>query len=523
MPILQSGNLNTTALTVPDDYIQIVPPNNSFINGSPTNLLGFVGSATWGPVNSPVIVGSLAQYVNNFGAIQTNKYDMGTHIAVAALQGANNFVCVRVTDGTDVAATITVVDTAGSPVTGLTATAIYTGTVGNTINVTVGKGSNWLSGTPTYRITVSLPGGFPEIFDNIGGTGATFWTNAVSAINNGLSSVRGPSQLIVATIGTSTAAPAIAPYTLASGVSGNTTLTSTVMMGSDTAPRSGLYALRNTGVSVIDMCDLDTSTTWTTQISFGLSEGAYMIMVGPSGQTPASATTAIQTAGIDSYAGKLILGDWCYWVDAVNNQTRLISPQGFVAGLISTQDPSQSSLNKQLYGIVGTQKSSANQTYSAADLQAIALARCDVITNPLIGRRVFGVRFGRSTSSNSVIQTDNYTRMTNYLASSFNITMNQFVGVLQTPTVRLQAKNAIQSFLQSLVNQGLIGNVNGGLAYQVILDSTNNPQPQIALGYMQADIKVIYFSIIQYFIVNIQGGSSVTITNLGAQPLTQNI
>lgn len=523
MPILQTGNLNTTALTVPDDYIQIVPPNNSFINGVPSNLLGFVGVASWGPVNSPVVVGSLAQYVQTFGPVQTIKYDMGTHVATAALQGANNMVCVRVTDTTEVAATITVVDTAGSPVTGITLTAIYTGTVGNTIVATVGKASNWTSGTPTYRITITLPGGFPEIFDNIGGTGAAFWTNALAAINLGQGGIRGPSQLVVATIGTSTAAPALASYTLASGTNGNATLTTSVLIGSDTAPRKGMYSLRNTGVSVVDLCDADDSTAWTTQVSFGLAEGAYMIMVGPSGQTVATATSAIQTAGIDSYAAKLLLGDWCYWKDQTNNQNRLISPQGFVAGLISTLDPSQSSLNKQLYGIIGTQKSSANQTYSNADLQAIALARVDVITNPLIGRNVFGVRFGRNTSSSAVIHTDAYTRMTNYLASTFNVSMSQFVGMVQNPTVRLQAKNSLQSFLTALADQGLIGDVNGGPAFQVILDSTNNLQSQVALGYMQADIKVIYFSIIEYFVVNIQGGQSVTIQSLGAQPVTQNI
>src|SRR5690348_9837746 len=123
MTVIQSGSINTTALSVPDLYVQIVPPQNAFLNGVPTNILGMVGTATWGPVNSPTIVGNLTQYVQNFGPIQTNKYDMGTHVALAALQYANNFRCVRVTDGTDAAASVAVVDTAGSPVTGITLTA----------------------------------------------------------------------------------------------------------------------------------------------------------------------------------------------------------------------------------------------------------------------------------------------------------------------------------------------------------------------------------------------------------------
>jgi hypothetical protein len=34
----------------------------------------------------------------------------------------------------------------------------------------------------------------------------------------------------------------------------------------------------------------------------------------------------------------------------------------------------------------------------------------------------------------------------------------------------------------------------------------------VALGYMQADVKVIYLSVIEYFIVNLEGGQSVQIS-----------
>ena len=105
MPIVQQGSINTTALIVPDLYVQIVPPQVTLLNGVPTNVLGVVGTATWGPVNSPTLIGNMAMYAQTFGAIQNRTYDMGTAVAVAVQQGANNFRCVRVTDGTDTAAT----------------------------------------------------------------------------------------------------------------------------------------------------------------------------------------------------------------------------------------------------------------------------------------------------------------------------------------------------------------------------------------------------------------------------------
>ena len=85
-----------------------------------------------------------------------------------------------------------------------------------------------------------------------------------------------------------------------------------------------------------------------------------MIGVSPAGDTITNFATSIATAGIDSYAMKLIFGDWCYIFDPVNNQTRLISPQGFIAGLLGNMTPSNSTLNKpHSQGIIGTQKTTS--------------------------------------------------------------------------------------------------------------------------------------------------------------------
>lgn len=520
MTVIQQGSINTTALSVPDLYVQIVPPQNAFINGIPTNILGLIGTATWGPVNSPMIIGNLTQYVQNFGPIQTTKYDMGTHAAVACLQYANNFRCVRVTDGTDTSATAQIKDTtSGTPVTGMTLTAYYTGTVGNTIMVTIGQGSSYTTANPTYKLTLVLPNSVPEVFDNMGGSGTTLWQNIVNAINLGQGNLRGPSQLCVATLNSATNAPALQSYTLSGGTDGNTAIKSTMLLGQDTVPRKGMYALRNTGASIVELCDCDDGATYSTQISYGLSEGSYMIMVGASGQTINQAIAAKQNMGIDNYAAKLLLGDWCYWLDTYNNQLRLISPQGFIAGLLANLSPEQSSLNKPIYGIVGTQKSYANQTYSNADLQALANSGLDVITNPVPGGHYFGPRFGRNTSSNAVTHGDNYTRMTNYIAYTLNAAMGKHVSRLQNTTERLNAKNTMQTFLSNLEQQNMIGSVNGGPAYSVVLDANNNPINRVALGYQQADVKVIYLSIVEYFLINIEGGQSVQIQRQATLPL----
>lgn len=500
MPVSQLGSINTTALYVPDVYVQIVPPQNVLINGLPTNILGVVGTAQWGPANAPTVIGNMADYARTFGAIQNRTYDMGTAVAAAVLQGANNFRCVRVTDGTDTAASVTVQTTC------ITFTSFYTGTLGNSAQVTIAAGSQ----ASTTKVSVAMPGRVTETFDNIAGSGNTLWVNIANAINLGQSGLRGPSAMIVATAGAGTASPTLTTYTLAGGTDGATTITGSTLLGVDTVPRKGMYALRSTYTSVAMLTDCSDSTTWATQVAFGLSEGIYMIAVGPQGDTISNAVSTKSTAGVDSYAMRLSFGDWIYFNDTVNGQIRLISPQGFIAGRMANLSPEQSTLNKPLYGIVGTQKSSQNLTYSNAELQTLALAGIDVITNPIPAGNMFGARIGHNTSSNAVTNGDNYTRMTNYLAYTLNSAMGIFIGKLQgssqgDPT-RRSAKSAIDNFLQALQQQNMIDD------YSVILDKSNNPDNRIALGYMQADVKVRYLSVVEKFLVNLEGGQSVTIT-----------
>lgn len=505
MTIAQYGEINTTALAVPDLLIQVVPPTSNLINGVPSNVLGVVGTASWGPLNSPAIVGGYADYAAKFGHAQAVKYDMGTAVMAAAVNGANNFRCVRVSNGNDAAASVAV------QTTGVTLTAFYTGSLGNKIKVTFSKGSVKNS----TRVTISVPGQPPEIFDNITGAANARWVNIAAAINNGQSVTRGPSKWVTATAGALTAAVTEATVTLTGGADGGGGATdASDLVGSDTTPRTGMYALRATGCSLFMLADADDDTTWTTQVAFALSEGAYAIMTGPAGDTIADHLTALDTAGVDSYGGKLLFGDWVWFRDYVNDRTRLISPQPFAAGLLANLSPEQSGLNKQLHGVVGTQKSAANQVYSAAELQSLGLNGTDLIANPVPGGNYFGLRFGRNMSSNAAVHGDNYTRLVNYIATSLNAGMGQFIGKLQSPKLRREAAAVLSAFLQNMADAGMIGNAQGTTPYFVQIDDANNPPDRVALGYMQADVKVQFLGVVEYFIVNVEGGQSVTIERL---------
>ena len=514
MPISQQGAINTTALVVPDYYVQIVSPQNLLLNGVPTNIVGVVGSAQWGPVNTATIVGSMADYTRNFGAVQARKFDAGTAVAIAVQQGANNFRVVRVTDTTDVAATSAGVSTC------ITFTAAYTGSLGNSLSAALATGSK----ASSWKFTVGLPGQQPEVFDNITGTGNAFWVNLAAAINSGNSVSRGPSQLITATAAAGTTAATAATFTFASGTDGATSVTSTQMVGTDGTARTAMYALRGTGCSIGMLADLDDSTKWSAIDSFGLSEGIYMVQVVPAGTAIASAITSKTSAGLDSYSSKLMHGDWIWWSDQVNAVTRLVSPQGFVAGRLANLSPEQSSLNKPLYGVIGSQKSGLVgsqqlQTYSSADLQTLFTAGIDVISNPQPGGSFWGVRCGHNSSSNSGTNGDNYTRMTNYIASTLNAGMGKYVGQVVNSALFQRIRATLMTFLANLQQQGLLGTTDGSLPYSVVCDTSNNPGTRTGLGYVQADVQVRYQAINEKFIVNVEGGQTVQVLRQQTLPV----
>jgi phage tail sheath protein FI len=509
MPIVQQGSVNTTALVVPDLYVQIVPPQNLVLNGVPTDVVGVVGSASWGPVGQPVIVATMSDYATAFGPLVARKYDMGTQVATAVQQGAADFRCVRATDGTDTRASLTLTGTS------FTFTARYTGSLGGQIGVALGTGSQ----AGTWQLTVTLPGLQPEVYNNIGGIGLSFWQALASAVNAGQGPQRGPSQIVTAAAGTTAGTPAAFSYSFATGVPGSDGaggVTAGSLVGLDIAPRLGMYALRGQGCSMALLADADDPTQWTTQAAFGLSEGVYMILTGPAGDVITNAVAVKQSAGLDSYACKLMFGDWIWWNDPVNAVLRVVSPQGFVAGRLANLSPEQSSLNKPLYSVVGSQLSGTpgngqSTTYAAADLAVLFQAGIDVIANPQPGGSYWGVRGGFNSSSNPAINGDNYTRLTNYIAATLASGMGQYVGQLINADLFRRIRATQLSFLQNMLSQGLLGSTDGSLPFSVICDTSNNPLSRTSLGYVQSDAQVQYQAINEMFIVNIEGGQTVQV------------
>jgi phage tail sheath protein FI len=224
-----------------------------------------------------------------------------------------------------------------------------------------------------------------------------------------------------------------------------------------------------------------------------------------------------QSVGLDSYSAKLMFGDWLWWSDQTNNLIRLVSAQGFVAGRLANLSPEQSSLNKPLYGIIGSQTSGQPQSgevssYSSTDLATLFSAGIDVISNPQPAGSFWGVRGGKNSSSDPTMNGDNYVRLTNYISQTLSAGMGKYVGQVITASLFQNIRGTLLSFLQNMLNQGLLGTTDGTAPFSVICDVSNNPLSMTALGYVQANVQIRYQAINEKFIVSLEGGQTVEVT-----------
>ena len=157
MPTGRAGQFNINGITNPGPYVINNLPT-SFATGVPTNIEGMVGVGSWGPVNSVIVGTNQGDCASNLGTPQIRFADIATHVEAACQMGsAVNFRWVRVTDGTDTAATAQIQTNAGQ------ATARYTGTLGNNVSLSFSATAS----IGAYAAVIQGPAGLPERFDNI--------------------------------------------------------------------------------------------------------------------------------------------------------------------------------------------------------------------------------------------------------------------------------------------------------------------------------------------------------------------
>ncbi len=636
--IIVSGAVNVTALADPDLYVQVQPPP-TFIRGVPTDVIGIVGTASWGPVNLPVHIGSGQEATLAFGGISNlslfDPYDLANDLFLAFGQATTNATlegwAVRVTDGTDTAASVAISGAAtaipatatvggtitagdvcsltvtssgftGSPQTvsytvkagdtiqiiaaalaaavnnnaALNAASIYAGVAGAIVTIywpsgltptpvvtrnvtgsatetiTIGTGSaSTAGGTATalytgiqgakismtlaaspsvsnaYNVTVAGFQGTAEVFPNISTT--NFWRNLQNALANGVTNFRGPSQwLRLSTINAAVGAPVVGTYQLTGGADGRTGVTTSIMLGNQNAtPRTGIWALSNVvpNVSIAWMVGVTDLNAVAAMDNFALTNGTSVLFPFPTGTSTTSAVTSVLADGVGG-PEFIYVKDSIYWQDTTNNVRRLSLPTAVIGGLWATLGPEQSPLNKQVQLVLGTERNDpVNGTvpYSPSEIGQLNNAGIMFISNPCPGGNYFGIRTAASTSPLASTQPVEYWRLTMFIARSIDTTMGILVGQLQSSNVtddlRDQARALLNGFGETLSNNKQI---QRGIGFCEFSQSpiakpglgVNTPA-SIAQHFMFALFQATYLSSVWYFVINVQGGTTVVIVQPG--------
>lgn len=466
-------------------------------------------------INLAATLQNLQLFLNNSNDVQIIK---NTYVVSPTVLTITSVLPGTAANSFTIAASVATVS-AGTLLGGTAATAAititskYTGTAGNAQTYLISTGS----APNSFAWTGVFPGAQPETFNNITGAGNAFWVNLANAINNGTNQ-RGPSKYFVATAGASTNAPQAfaTAIALTGGTDGASGVGTAALLGQDIYPRKGMYSLRGSGCDCAELADCIDTTSWAAQNAFGISEDIYMITTTASGDNIANALATRVGAGLDTYAMKIMLGDWPTFFDSFQGLTRLVSPQAMALGVFGNLTPQNSALNKPINGIVATQTSNAMLLYSNVDLSKANQGGIDLIVPPLNapGGNYFTMMTGRNTSSNTANNGDEYTRMTNFIARSLqSFATGQFVGKTQSidtnDKTRLEATFVLDSFFQFL--QDAPREMIDG--FQVTCDLTNNTPSTIAAGYLFAYAAVRYLGIVRYFVILLAGGSNVSVTS----------
>ena len=145
-------------------------------------IAAMIGTATWGPVNEVRSVNRLSQFQKRFGTDKAGTDITGIKGADLFFRNGNNLKFVRITDGTDAKAEVTLQNDTTDV---LKLEAYYTGTYGNNILVTVQENDS-------ARNVIISDGTTTERYTNAG-QGYETNEDIVTAINNS-------SQLVTASV-----------------------------------------------------------------------------------------------------------------------------------------------------------------------------------------------------------------------------------------------------------------------------------------------------------------------------------
>lgn len=439
---------------------------------------------------------------------------------------------VTIESKTTTAATLTAAVTGTTPTTTATASgatltaggasmgtwnARFDGTEGNNISRQVVVGSNSTPTARTWTVILQRNGVFSdsEVFENI--PQATFATTLSNALANGQSSRRPASNLARFTADVGAGAPVQTSATFAGGLNGDTSvLTDAQLLGTDLGDEpTGIYALKGKGVQHVLLAGNTNSTSWVPLRDFAKKEGMIAYSSFPAGTTTSAAVALKKSAGINN---EYIVLDKDFWQfnDTYNGVLRMLPPSYPVMAKRATLNPNESIGNKEMPDIMATERSLAKREYGPDEIAELTKNGIGIINNPCPGGAYWGRIHGLNTcTTNNQVEGTEYTAMTNFLAYSCVNGFGEFIDKVQTTSpkdpVRQKAYTKLNNFFNGL-NSGAGKLLDGYNVDMGFGDGKVNTKQSVEDGFLIAEVKAKYMSVIRKFVIRLVGGKSVEVS-----------
>jgi phage tail sheath protein FI len=464
-----------------------------------------MGYTSKGILNVPVLVNNWTKFLTKYGGFRNDDYTAYAAYNFFQNGGRRLYVC-RVALSTDlpVVATVTLNDTAGTPVPTLKVDAVNGGVWGNSLKISIADGT--LDPDNQFKITVKLGTEVVEVWDNLS------MIDANERFCEGI--INGNSEYIVVTdLDSATPAPDDRP-----AVQTDTALAT----GDDgTAPADADYdfSLYNSISDNLIIAAPGKSSATVIQAGIAYCEGrgdCIFVADVPSATTTASAAKTFRqtTLNVTSSYGTLYY-PWVLISDPNGigtNPVKYVPPSGFVLGIMCRMDnevgvwKAPAGLGANLVGALGlnTQVLDSDQD----QLNPIGVNCIRIFTGQGI------VLFGARTLSNNITTIYiNVRRLLNYIKSSFRVNFAFAVFEPNDSKLWTQLVASGTAFLTNLWSQrGLYGE-NADKAFFIKCDSEINTQTSIDLGQLKYQVGVRPTKPAEFIIITItQWDGGVTVS-----------
>jgi hypothetical protein len=503
-------------------YYTFVNSTSSAVASSNASLTFIVGTGSDGVVGQPYFSSDPTSTGLNHGSLSSGTFKSLLRGVEAASPELQNFVTVRVTDTTELSASISQLDTAqSSPGTSMSFVAKRPGTNANLGYMRADISSGTLSASPKCRITLSYPGG-AEVWDNIvcyttlGGAFdlPTYQANVVAVVNTGVRM----SNNWVAAPGSSTAAPTFgAVYSASGGTDGDQGVTDAMLLGAEGAyGATGMFAAHGTGYAACIPQFTDPS-----YVAAGLSvvyserPGILLFYSLPQGTLPSQAPNLKVQGGLSDPA-LIVCNNWTETIDGVSG-TLFMEPAFKIAAGIMSLDPYESPLNKP--ETVGAQGISTLEFpyVGASDAANLRTAGVQYYTTQLPGSGGTYRLAHQHSSDGSNVQD---TRMKFFLGTQVGELFGELLGQLQAPDstddtlttgVRYRAQQKLDAFKATLV-PGPGSNLPRQLAaFNGVCNLTNNTPQSIQQGFLYVNIWAQTLSGVEIILIAMAVGNTVVV------------